>query len=178
MGPLKKFLKFESLNEEGKKLTEKMKKKIEICQTLLDDDEMYIPFSACLISKFPFVQQSEKCLQSFTEMFFDKKFSDNDIYNYIFYLVNSIIIPPPEKTLNFFIPFSKKVLQIYNQKIMDLPIINNCLWRIFEFLNIDNIITVFHLILLEQKILFVANEHLKLADVIEAFINLIYPFQY
>lgn len=154
-----------------------MRKQIEICQILLDDDEMYIPFSACLISKFPFVEQSEKCLQTFTEMFFNKKFCDEEIFNYIFYLVNSIIIPPPEKTLNFFVPYSKNVLQIYNQKIMDLPIVNNCLWKLFEYLSIENIGIVFHLILLEQKILFVANEHLKLADIIEAFVNLIYPFQ-
>jgi len=186
MGPLKKFLKFEMIvddpnkksNKILKKLSDTIMKKIEISQMLVDDDYMYVPFCSSLISKYPFIDQMEKCLDNFVNMFFDTQIENEDIYQYILYLVNSILLPPLEKTLNFYLPFSKNVIQIYNSRINDLPIISDSMWKILEYLSLENIILVFNLIILEQKILFVAKEHRKLSEVIEAFINLIYPFQY
>lgn len=183
MGPLKKFLKFEMIAEDENysnkphSISDSIKKQIEICQALIDDDFMYIPFSASLISKFPFVDQMEKCLDNFVSLFFNSEFPSEELYKYIFYLINSIIIPPPEKIINFYLPHSKNIISIYNQRISDLPIVIDTMWKLLEHLSIDNIIFVFHLIILEQKILFVADEHRKLSEVIEAFINLIYPLQ-
>jgi len=178
MGPLKKFLKFEMISDDSNKIiSEQIKNQIEICQILVDDDYMYVPFSASLISKFPFIDQMEKCLDSFTNLYFNSEINNEEIYKYIFYLVNSIILPPPDKLVNFYLPYSKNIIQIYNPKINDLPIVSNSIWKILDFLSIENIIFVFNLIILEQKILFVAKEHSKLSEVIEAFINLIYPFQ-
>jgi len=179
IGPLKKFLKFETILEDQKTkiISDSMHKKIEICQALVDDDYMYVPFAASLISKFPFIEQMEKCLDNFVNLYFNSEIHNEEIYKYIFYLVNSIMLPPPDKLLNFYLPLSKNVIQIYNPKINDLPIVSNTMWKILEYLSLENIIFVFSLILLEQKILFVAKEHRKLSEVIEALMSLIYPFQ-
>jgi len=178
IGPLKKFLKFEMISEDSNKnISEAIKKQIEICQILVDDDYMYVPFAASLISKFPFIDQMEKCLDNFVNLYFNSSITNEEIYNYILYMVNSIQLPPPDKLVNFYLPYSKNIIQINNSKINDLPIVNNCMWKILDYLSMENILFVFNLIILEQKILFVAEEHFKLSEVIESFINLIYPFQ-
>ena len=170
------------LNEEGenknpKNITDSIKKQIEICQILVDDDYMYIPFSACLISRFPFIDQMEKCLDNFINLYFDQKLENEEIYKYISYLVNSIYIPPPEKMLYFYIPYSKNLIEIYNNNIGDLALTTFSMWKILENLSLENIVFIFNLIILEQKILFVANEYKVLSETIEGFINLIYPLQ-
>ena len=179
IGPLKKFLKFEMISEDqkNKTISDSIRKKIEICQVLIDDDYMFVPFAASLISKFPFIDEMEKCLDNFVDLYFNSELENEEVYKYIFYLVNSIILPPPEKLLNFYLPLSKNFVQICNPKINDLPIVSNAMWKILEYLSLENIVFVFNLILMEQKILFVAKEHRKLAEIVEAFVNLIYPFQ-
>ena len=53
----------------------------------------------------------------------------------------------------------------------------NCITcNILKYLSIENIIKIYHLTLLEQKILFIDNDYQLLSNISFAFINLIYPF--
>jgi len=182
IGPLKSFMKLEHLTNEKFLLDEKAEKKIkeqlQICQNLINDDYMIIPFCSSLITKFPYIEQMQFCLDKFVKMYFNPNISENDIFHYIKYLTKGIIIPSPDKSLNFYIPYHEKALSITSTTLDDYPIVISSLWKILKFFSIENIVFIFQLIIMEQKILFVAEKLNYLSEIIDGFVNLIYPLQY
>jgi hypothetical protein len=181
MGPLKSFMKLEQVGTEkfclDANAEEKINKKLQICQTLIYDDFMIVPYAASLISKFPFVEQMNICIDKLVKMYFDSTIQQESFDFLIKYLIKGIIVPGPNKYLNFYIPYLKYPLKIYGSKLNEIPCVNNNFWRILKYFSIENICIIFFLIIMEQKIVFVANKHKILSEVIDCFVNLIYPFQ-
>ena len=181
MGPLKSFMKLEQVGTEkfclDPNAEEKINKKLQICQTLIYDDFMIVPYAASLISKFPFVEQMKICIDKLVKMYFDTSIQEADFNNYLKYLIKGIVVPSPNKYLSFYIPYLKFPLKIYGKKLDEMPCVNNNFWRILKYFSIENIMIVFYLLITEQKIVFVGDKHKILSEVIDCFVNLIYLFQ-
>ncbi len=115
-GPLKSFMKLENIGTEKFLLDEKAEKKIneqlQICQILINDDYMIIPFCASLITKFPFIEQIQICLDKLVKMLFNSTINEKDIFLYIQYLIKGIVIPSPNKNMVFYLPWSKHIIII------------------------------------------------------------------
>ena len=144
-----------------------------------ENDFIYIPECISLISRYPFFNQLSICLKAIINMRRQIINGDNDqkieneISNFINYIINQIPIPNNKYNILFYTPISIEPVILYNPFLYNFG--NFTCQNIFSILNIDNIITIFLLILLEQKIIFVDINHLKLSAVTFFFLNLIYP---
>ena len=143
------------------------------------NDIIYIPECLSLVSRFPFFNQLSYCLKIIINMRKQMINGDNnqEITKSISFFLNHIInqIPVGNNKINilFYTPMSIEPITLYNPFAYNFGNFN-CP-NIFSILNMENIITIFLLVLLEQKIIFVNTSHLILSSITYFFINLIYP---
>ena len=153
---------------------EKLKKEIKP----KDLDNVYIPYCLCLISRYPFYEQIEKCLESI--MITIKKDHNNPakLNQLINYIVNSIPLPPIHSTVSFPLPYLNNMCEIHwpiDEKILQ---IGNDPLLILDHLSINNIILFFKLLIWEQRILVVGKDNDIISKIILNFISLLYPMDY
>lgn len=171
-------LQFHSNNEQLKrKITENIERKLELCSDFLFNDYIYLPNTICLLSKYPYSAQMEKCLEVIFKMSIDDRFSIDDLNKNILHLIREVPIPPSNKRLMFYIPYMTSPLEIVSPMFKDLPILNYNLKMLFDCFSNENILLIHHLMLSEQKFLFIAENNFCLTVIIEGFLSLLYPLQ-
>ena len=178
--PLKNYLKnFGENIYHTRREKEKLEKDLEECQELGYCEYIYIPYCIALISKYPYINQIEKCLFSIYYLLIENnhKFDNDFINQFIIYLIESVPSPLINTCLYFPIPFEKEKILIYSafayNQFNNIDYLN-----LLSHFNIDNIINIFRLILFEQKILFVDNDLRRMSIIIQSFISLIYPLKW
>ena len=143
------------------------------------NDFLYIPECISLVSRFPYFNQLSICLKTIINMRRqiingdNNQKIENDISNFINHLINQIPIASNKYNIFFYTPLNIEPIILYNPFLYNFG--NFTCQNIFSYLSIDNIITIFLLILLEQKIIFVDINHIKLSAITFFFLNLIYP---
>ena len=147
-----------------------------------ENDIIYIPESLSLVSRFPYFNQLSKCLKIIINMRKQIINGDNNqqitknISLFINHLINQVPIGNNKLNILFYTPISIDPITLYNPFCYNFG--NFTCNNIFSILNIENIITIFLLVLLEQKIIFVDRSHLMLSAISFFFINLIYPLSW
>ena len=147
----------------------------EFFQTLsqmMVNDTVLIPESISLISKYPYFYQMDtalKCLISLPK---------NEMNFLISHIINEIPIPQKNTQIQFYLPRTVNVLKLYNEKNISENISNLNYGSLFDFFSIDNIILLFHLLILEQKVLLIDNNYKLLSEMSLILINLLYPFMW
>ena len=168
---------YESI-ETDQKLQEEIQVKLEKYSELNFREIVNIPFCLCLISRYPFFNQMEKCLESIKSVISIYNSSGDDLHNLIKYLVKEIPFPKKHIKIEFPLPFIPNMNEIINPYLEDLILIGPNPSCLFNHFSVENIILIFRLIIFEQKILFVDSELQRLGEVTNAFISMIYPFQW
>ena len=152
--------------------------KFNILRNLAKKEYVYIPYCACLISKYPFINQIEKSLESIIKAICDEKVNKKDLNKYISYIVNSIPSPPYHSKILFPLAYNNKLAIIQYpyfkdlNKSMDNPLI------ILDYINEENILILFKLLIFEQKILIVGKDIDIVSQIILNFVTLLYPFEW
>ena len=171
------FLKDEQYTEE---ITKRIENILEFCEGLGFRDIVYIPCCICLISKYPYISELDKCLETIYSILEAKPgLLDFEINDLIMYLINSIPVPDKNMSIQFFLPYSNNPkTEIQCPKIDDISITNSNYIAIFKYLSVDNIILIFRLLLSEKKLLFIHDDYTELTNITNSFISLLYPFQW
>ena len=169
--------------EMDKGITEQIQKKLKQAEDLGYRDYVYIPHCICLISKYPYVSQMAKCLQTIYNLIINndtlkENVEGNQLNNLIMHIINSLPIPSLKTMVHFYIPYFNEGIRLKCPRLNDLKIINNTLPGLLESFSIDNIITIFKLLLFEKKILFIDDDYARLSNTTDNFISLLYPFQW
>ena len=139
---------------------------------------VYVPYCMCLISKYPYIKEMKKCLQSIYTMIINNlNESNTDLNNLIMHLIHSVPIPEKETRINFFIPYFNDSIQLCCPKINDIKIVNN-ISNLLKIFSIDNLMIILRLMLLEKRILFIDDDYERLSLVIDNCLSLLYPFQW
>ena len=174
--------KIKNINNKDKKFRNNMQN----ISNLLNNTHVLVPESISLISKYPFFISMEKCLRCLISL--QKK---DDMNNLINHLINEVPSPKKGYQIQFFIPRIEKPLILnhqYNKFLLNNNNINNNKLNnnilsssqinmkiLLEKINIENIIMIFQLLILEQKILFLENDYQTLSEISSVFTELIYP---
>ena len=168
-----------SEEEFTEEIVQKVQKTLEFCQDLGFREFVYVPFCLCLISKYPYSNEMEKCLQSIFEIISNEKNEYNfNINDLIMYLINSVPIPEKNSLVKFYIPYCNKDISLRCTTINGLNIMNIDFAKLTQIFSISNIIIIFRLLLSEKKILFINEDYTTLSKVTDAFISLLYPFKW
>ena len=163
--------------EDDHKLQKAISKKLEEYSELNFREVVHIPFCICLRSKYPYIDQMEKCLESIRASISNYKSTNKEVHRLITHIVKEIPIPPIGHEIKFTLPFINDFISITNPLINDFSYLDKNTLTIFNLFSIDNIVLIFRLILFEQRIVFVDNEYDRLSKITNGFIGLIYPLQ-
>ena len=185
MHPLKDYLRrfaddYLDLTESAlNKEQEKIEKDLKQAQDFGLRDVVYIPFCICLISKYSYVDEIKKCLQSIFYLIKNNIKEKNEINKLIMHLINSVPIPAIETSVLFYIPYNKtnQIILKY-PKLNDIKIMNTAISNLLKIFSIDLILIIIRLLLFEKKILFIDDDYTLLSNVTDNFISLLYPFQW
>jgi len=182
--PIKIFIKnyFESKSS----VEVKGDKKLQTCLKWANNDYIYIPECLTLITKYPYRFQLEACLDTVFNIMTKYEKNNNDSSNSVFnpleelnrlihHFVDEIPVPPLSKKLIFYVPFQYGPLELPSVQNGNAPITQHNLRNLLDTFSIENIILIFYLILLEQKILFIDDDYSKLSEISLSFISLIQP---
>lgn len=164
--------------EKDKDLIQSITDNLAVIQELKFRDYVYIPYCLCLISKFPYINQLEQCLQSLYTLFSDKSANSNNINKAIEFLIHSLSVPNLGSNIKFYMPNYAFPIQITCPKIDDFEIITNNLTNLLYLFTPKDIETILRLILFEQKILFVGKSLRIISEVTDSLLSLIYPFEW
>jgi hypothetical protein len=168
-----------SEKEMDEKITNQIQESLEKSQELGFRDYVYVPYCICLISRYRYVNEMKKCLQSIYSMIINHLIDNKpDLNNLIMYLVHSIPIPEKNTKVKFFLPFCPKGIELTCPKVQDISIMNSNISSLLKYFSIDRIIIIFRLMLFEKKILFIDDDYTRLSLVTDSFISLLYPFQW
>ena len=160
-------------------IVDKVQKVLEFCADLGFREYVYVPFCICLISKYPYSFEMEKSLQSIFEIFSEKQnILDFEINDLIMYLINSVPIPEKNSIVKFYLPYWNKDISLKCTTINGLNIMNIDFAKLTHIFSLNNIIIIFRLLLSEKKILFIDDDYTLLSKVTDAFISLLYPFNW
>ena len=171
INPLKEYTKFKNVNDNDEHFdNKKFEHNFKIITQFIDNETVLIPECMSLVSRFPFINQMENCLKTMINL------DNDDLNNLINHLTNEIPVPFRNQKILFYIPYNPTVFQLVCPFRPSMVNFTTC--NILKYLSIENIIKIFHLILLEQKILFIHNDYQILSYISFALINLIYPFNW
>ena len=145
-----------SEDEMDQTVTERIQKSLAQAQELGFRDNVYIPYCICLISKYPYIIQMKKCLQTIYSLIINNDESlKNPLEKYklnklIMHLINSVPIPEDIKTrVHFYIPYFSEGIELKCPKYNDLNIISTTISDLLSIFTIDYIVIIFRFLLLK-----------------------------
>ena len=158
----------------------KVQEKLAFCAELGSYDYVNVPFCICLISKYPYVQEMKNCLQSIYTILTNENNENSNllINDLIMYLINSVPIPAKDTKVEFLIPYYNNYIEIDCPKVDDINIMNLSASTALKKFGIENLITIFRLLITEKKLLLVDTDYDTLSTVADGLVSILYPFQW
>ena len=150
----------------------------QLMDTINNSEYIYIPYCLSLLSKYPYFNQMEKCLESMRFALDNYHINPSEIYNLIIYYIKSIPIPPVGAALFFPIPYCHEIISINQPYYKDIILFGDNPAILLEYLTVEEIILIFRLLLFEQKIIIVGNNYDAITQLTYNFILLLYPLQW
>ena len=141
-------------------------------------DNIFVPFCICLISKYPYVKEMQKCLNSIYTILSQNENSPIVINDLITYLIHAIPIPSINTNVNFLIPYQKSCVELDCPKLEDINIMSASATELLKNFTIDNIIVIFRLLKTKKKILLIDEDYERLSKVSDGLISILYPFKW
>ena len=135
----------------------------------------YVPYCLCLISKFPFFPQMEKCLESIMETLKNINIEKDELNEVIAFLVKSVPAPYANTSVFFPVPNCSDIIELTPCFYQEMPINGDNPILLLEIIKVSNLALLFRLLLFEQKILLISDDYDKLTQVSLNLISLLYP---
>ena len=146
--------------------------------TNLNNKFIYIPHCLCLLSKYPYFNQMDKCLECMRFSLENYEINPSEIYNLITYFIKSIPIPPIGTKLFLPIPYHSELITLSQPFFKDIIIFGDNPVILLEYLSVEEITIIFRLLLFEQKVLIVGNNYDAISQITYNFTLLLYPLQW
>lgn len=169
VNPLKEFTKFKNVLINDESTEEKFNNNLDIISSFIGAETLLIPESITLASRFGFITQMESCIKSLIQS------KTTEIMNsMISHFINEIPIPSLSQKIFFYLPNYPNPIELASP--FSPNTLNYTTNLVLKYLSVENIIFIFHLILLEQKILFIENDYSIVSEISYSFLSFIYPF--
>ena len=171
INPLKEYTQFKNLNNTNFN-ENKFVRNLEIISKFIPNETILVPECISLVSRYPFINQMNYILKNILI----SNIEQNDLNKLIHFLVNQAPIPTDNQNIFFYTPFTENLIKLESPFIQNYN--NFSVGNILDYFSIENVITIFNLIILEQKILFIEDNYNLLSRVLYCFITFIYPFSW
>ena len=141
-------------------------------------DYVYVPICACLLSKNPYALNMETILRYIVQGKENHEFNNSLINKIILHITTEVTVPPDDSSLLFSIPGKKQRLEVLGLNQSKLPQTNFNMVILLDYFDVQEILLLLKLLLLEQKVLIVADNYRLLPIICDALINALYPFSW
>ena len=139
-------------------------------------DEIFLPYCLSVVSKSCLIQQVKTLIQSFFSIGFLKNSKESLIYEFLKHVCYEVPIPNfsllGKNVMKVKLPYAKQIEFSYCE---DLPFLPYDLYFILDIITIENIVVIFHLMLLEKKMVFIGKNSSQLSKVLLILTYLLYP---
>ena len=152
--------------------------RLTILGNLSKRDFVNIPYCLCLISKYPFIEQMEKCLESILMSINDENLNMKDLNKYISYIVSSIPAPSDNCKILFPLAYHYRLEEIQPLYFRDINQLGDNPLIILNYIQEKNIYTLFKLLVFEQKVIIIGKDNDLISQIILNFVTLLYPFEW
>ena len=152
--------------------------RLTILGNLSKRDFVNIPYCLCLISKYPFIEQMEKCLESILMSINDENLNVKDLNKYISYIVSSIPAPSGNCKILFPLAYHYRLEEIQPLYFRDINQLGDNPLIILNYIQEKNIYTLFKLLVFEQKVIIIGKDNDLISQIILNFVTLLYPFEW
>ena len=152
-------------------------KRLKVLEKLQQKKYVYIPYCACLITKYPLVYQMEKTIENIVNVICYKNESFVDITEFFSYMVDSIYPPPAHSAILFPLAFQRGNVKIKSCNFQGLNVSFDPSF-LLTCMRKSHILLILKMLLLEKKILIVGKDNAAISRVIVNFLNLLYPFEW
>ena len=139
---------------------------------------VYVPFCLCLISRYPFIKQMEKCLESIMLSINKNEGKIEELNQLITYIVKSIPAPPKQSVIYFPLPYHYELVEIRQPYFRDITQFGDNPFIILYYLSEKHVLALFKLLIFEQKVLVVGKDYDTISEIILSFVSLLYPFEW
>ena len=154
----------------------------EECQNMINTSSIFIPHTACLVSKYPYFKEMRKCIYSILKIRNNEKDLTNLLKNIIYEIPDINKYRNYDLTLNYFIPHSMYPIVLkskYYNRGLNIDIKQMSI--LFEYFQVQLLLKILKLMLASQKLLFVvkdSSEYKDLGLVTLSLLNILYPFNW
>ena len=159
-------------------VSKEVEKKTKLLNEINSRNYFYVPYCLCLISKFPFFYQMEKCLESIMETLKSTKIENDELNEVITFLVRSIPAPYVNTSVIFPVPNCSDVIELIPCFYQELTLYGDNPISLLDNIKVSNLVLLFRLLLFEQKILLISDDYDKLTKVSLNLISLLYPLNW
>ncbi|XP_071955924.1 myotubularin-related protein 13-like [Antedon mediterranea] len=144
--------------------------------SLVHNTVMYAPKSLLLVSRLAYLDTFKNCLGLIYTSFIERM--DVKLELLVGNILGHIVIPAPGGSqVRFSIGASDR--QAIQPPLSDMvPVTRSTVALLFQQLGIQNVITLFSLVLTDNKVLFHSSSYTRLTDACSAIHSLLYPFKY
>ncbi|CAI4221515.1 unnamed protein product [Auanema sp. JU1783] len=137
---------------------------------------LFMSKTLCLITRLPLVAAPKAILKTFYEIIRGEQEANLPLESYIFWILNEIPLPSPGTSLK--VSFLNTPIVVQRPSLLELPLFDDSLGSLFQFLPVDKFIKLFSCFLLEHQILICSKDYSKLMCVCEALTVLAFPFRW
>ena len=159
-------------------INENVEEKTELINEINHKKYVYIPHCLCLISKYPYFSQMEKCLESIMITLKHREIQKDELNEVIAYLVKGIPSPYINTSISFVIPYIDDIIEVKSGFYQEIYVYGPDAASLLDILSINNIIILLRLLLFEQKILLISDNYDNLTKVSLNLISLLYPLSW
>ena len=159
-------------------INENVEEKTKLINEINHKKHVYIPYCLCLISKYPYFSQMEKCLESIMITLKNTEIQKDELNEVIAYLVKSIPSPYINTSISFVMPNYNDIIEVKSGFYQEIYVYGPDASSLLDTLSINNIILLLRLLLFEQKILLISEDYNNLTKVSLNLISLLYPLSW
>lgn len=184
--PLPTFFSFcLTVTEEGQRMYgccvtfyEPLQRRLGSGRELGDDDEyaidLYVPKCMCLLSRWPFFD----AFREFLVLVFTLSQGPNkvSIERRLYHLLYATPMPTYGTTIR--VPLESSLINFKRPPTVDFPLYDTSMMPLFRCLDIDNVLLLFRVMLLEQKIVMHSKHKSLLLPAAETLCAIIFPFKF
>lgn len=141
-------------------------------------NSILVPYVVGIISNCPGINTLDQVMFSLYHAMLSSKNNNNEFVHIINFLLNEVTIPPMNQSLSLHLPNYEGKIILKSTIYKDNIILNYSVKNLFDLISIENILSIFFLLLLENKVVIVGDNSQNIFMVCDSLIQLLFPLKW
>lgn len=137
-----------------------------------------VPYVIGIISNCPGIMALDQIMFSLYHSILTSKKNNNEFADIINFLLNEVTLPPMNQSITLYLPNYEGTIILKSSIYKDNINSNYPVKSLFDLISLDNILSLFFLLLLENKVVIVGDNSQNIFMVCDSLIQLLFPLKW